>query len=100
MKKIMMTLLLAAYLLNPVIGLAADDTRLAINANTTMKELLTGLTGKRVALRVDSGDEVEGTVVMVGNSLVHLSRLSGKEFYDSVMPLEKISAIRVRVADR
>ena len=74
----------------------ADEVKIELKASTTMKELLTGLTGKRVAVRLDSGEQVEGTVTSVGNSLAHISKLSGKEYYDAVISLDKVSAIIVR----
>ena len=55
---------------------------------------------QRLALRLGSGDEIEGTVTQVGKSLVHVSRLSGKEFYDAVISIDKVSAVRIRVRDR
>jgi len=74
----------------------AEEVKIELKASTTMKELLTGLTGKRVAVRLDSGEQVEGTVTSVGNSLAHISKLSGKEYYDAVVSMEKVSAIIVR----
>ena len=53
-----------------------------------------------MALRLVSGEELEGTVSVVGNSLVQISRLSGKEFYDAVVSIDKISAVRVRVREK
>jgi hypothetical protein len=47
-----------------------------------------------------SGEEVEGTVTSVGKELVHVSRLSGKEFYDAVISLDKITAIRMKMRDK
>ena len=59
-----------------------------------------GKTGKRVALRLASGEEIEGTVTIVGNFLVHISKLSGKEFYDAVVSIDKISAVRMKMRDK
>lgn len=58
-----------------------------------------GITGAS-ALRLVSGEEVEGTVTSVGKELVHVSRLSGKEFYDALISLDKITAIRMRMRER
>ena len=78
----------------------AQDMKLEIKAGTTMKDVLTDNIGKRVALRFASGEEIEGTVTTVGNSLVHISRLAGKDFYDAVVSVDKISAVRIRMRDK
>jgi len=65
-----------------------------------MREVLAEYSGKLVALRLESGEEIEGTVTLVGNSLVHISKLTGKEFYDAIVSIDKISAVRMRTRSR
>jgi hypothetical protein len=84
----------------PAVGVRAEEAALTLKAGATMREVLSEYTGKRVALKLESGDEIEGTVTMVGNSLLHLAKLSGKEFYDAVVSIDKISAVRMRVRER
>lgn len=79
---------------------AAEETKLELKTGTTMREVLTENTGKRVALRLAPGEEIEGTVTMVGTSLVHISKLAGKEFYDAVVSIDKISAVRMKMRDK
>lgn len=52
--------------------------------------------GKRVGLKLTSGQEVEGTVAKVGPTAVQLSQLAGKEFFDAVVRLDHVSALIVR----
>jgi hypothetical protein len=79
---------------------SGEESKLELKAGTTMKDVLTESTGKRVTLRLGSGEEIEGTVTMVGTSLVHISRLAGKEFFDAVVSLDKVSAVRIKVRDK
>ena len=79
---------------------SAQEMTLELKASTTMREVLWENTGKRVALRLASGEEIEGTVTMVGNSLVHISKLAGKEFYDAVVNIDKVSAVRMKMRDK
>jgi hypothetical protein len=79
---------------------AADDNKIDVKAGTTMKDILADNTGKRVAIRLASGEEIEGTVTTVGNSLVQLSRITGKDFYDAVVGIDKISAVRMKMRDK
>ena len=78
----------------------AEEMKLELKASTTMREVLWENTGKRVALRLASGEEIEGTVTMVGNSLVHISKLAGKEFYDAVVNIDNVSAVRMKMRDK
>ena len=52
--------------------------------------------GKRVTLKLTSGQDVEGTVAKVGPTAVQLSQLAGKEFFDAVVRLDHVSALIVR----
>ncbi len=65
-----------------------------------MSEVLAEQVGKRVALRLGSGDEIEGTVVQVGKSLVHVAKITGKDYYDAVISIDKVSAVRIKVRDK
>ena len=50
-----------------------------------------------MAIKLNSNEEVEGTVTKVGDSLVHLSKLSGKDFYDAVVLIDRISPVSMRL---
>lgn len=102
MKKAFLTVaaLLALGTTVPAVGVRAEDAAFALKSSETMRDVLSQYTGKKVALRLESGDEIEGTVTMVGNSLLHLSKLSGKEFYDAMVSIDKINAVRMRVRER
>jgi hypothetical protein len=55
--------------------------------------------GKKVTVRLRSGQETTGTVATVTPKVVQLSTVAGKEFFDAVVPLEAIEAIYVRTKD-
>ncbi|HWQ69089.1 MAG TPA: hypothetical protein VN494_03905 [Patescibacteria group bacterium] len=84
----------------PAVGVLAEEAAFTLKASATMREVLSGYTGKKVTLRLQSGDEIEGTVVLVGNSLLHLSRLTSREFFDGVISIDAISAVRMKVRDK
>lgn len=63
----------------------------------TMKALLTDSIGKRVVLRLESSEEMEGTVVVVGEHPVHISKLSKRDFFDAFVSIDRISAVIIRV---
>ena len=76
--------------------LFAQEPKFELNKGFGMKEVLAGYEGKRVAVRLDSGEELEGTLTTVGDQLVHLSKLSKRDFYDAVIRIDKINAVIFR----
>ena len=96
----MKALVLASLLgIAPFLGPAsagAQDAALEVNADA-IKVNLERQVGKRVRLRLISGQDVEGTVVAVGTAGVHVGRLAGMDFYDAVVRLDQIAAVIVRV---
>ena len=76
---------------------SAEEVKYDLKPGTTMKTLLTDSIGKRVALRLESGEEIEGTVTVVGERLVHISKLSKRDFFDAFVSIDRISAVIVRV---
>jgi len=78
-------------------ALAADEVR--ISGSDTVQSVLTSLKGKRVTVRVRSGQELTGTVREATGRLVQLGGLSGKEFYDAVIPLDAVDAVLVKTKD-
>jgi hypothetical protein len=75
----------------------AQEPSLEVNADA-IKVNLERQVGKRVRLRLVSGQEVEGTVVAVGTAGVHVGRLAGMDFFDAVVRLDQIAAVVVRMA--
>jgi len=73
----------------------AEEKKVEINTSYSIKQILTSFTGQRVVLKTDAGD-VEGTVTSVGDHVVHISKLSGKDFYDAVVVIDRISSVVFR----
>lgn len=94
MKKTIAAILLGAACIAPV---AAAD--LDVKPGDTIETLLNAQKGKRVTLKTRSGQEVTGTVKFVSNRLVQVTQVSGKEFFDAVVPLDAVETVLVRVKD-
>ena len=69
---------------------------LAVGSDDTLQTILTAYKGQRVTLRLRSGSELTGKAGEVNAEIVHLMELSGKEFFDAVVPLGKIEAVVIR----
>jgi hypothetical protein len=53
----------------------------------------------RVTVRLRSGQELTGNVRSVDVRLLHLGALTGREFFDAVVPMEAIEAVIVRTKE-
>jgi len=66
---------------------------MSYNVNASMTDNLQSLYGKRVSLTVVGGKTFSGVVKEVGNHMVHLEKIEGREFYDALIAIESISAL-------
>ncbi len=55
--------------------------------------------GKDILVHLRSGKTFQGYVKSVGNGLLHLERLAGRDFYDALVRIEDISAIEAKFRD-
>lgn len=92
---IVMLLLLACLGTAPAVR--AGD--LAVKEGDTIQKILEGRKGKRVTLRLQGGEEITGKVRTVTKELVHLGELSGRDFFDAVVEVNRISALIVRAKE-
>ena len=94
MKTLCLVMLVAA-LAWPAAGPAAD---LRVGNIDTIESVLRAQKG-RVTVRLRSGQELTGTVRSVDARLLHLGSLTGREFFDAVVPMEAIEAVIVRTKE-
>ena len=74
----------------------AQDAKLEIKSGDTVKSVLERQVGKRVGVVLNSGPELTGVVASVGDTVVHLSGLTGRDYFDAVISLDKIGAVVIR----
>lgn len=55
--------------------------------------------GKDLFVHLRSGKTVQGYVKSVGNGLLHMEKLAGRDFYDALIRIEDISAIEAKFRD-
>ena len=96
---IMATCVLAGLLLaTPT--LHADEIAFDVSEPSWVGKTLEHHMGKRVKLKLRSGQEIEGTVAKVGAHAVHVSQLAGMDFYDAAVRLDDISAVIVKARSK
>ena len=94
MKNALLLAALLGGLINAPIPTRAEPFTLG-NADS-LERFLSAQQGKKITIRLGSGEDLSGTVKAVNGSLVQLSELSGKEFYDAVIAIPHITAVIVR----
>jgi len=72
----------------------------SLQSNATVASLLQGSVGKSVELHLRSGEKMGGKVAQVTDNIVHLSNLTGAEYFDAFVDVKDISAVVVRVAGK
>lgn len=93
LRKLFIVALVTIVLYGAVQIAAAAEEGTDFNANIGIRENLFLNVGKRVAVRISAGDAIEGTIVRVGDQSVQLSKLSGRDYYDAIVRIDRIEAI-------
>ncbi len=75
----------------------AEEQTLDLNSPDAIKHALEQQVGKRVKVKLESGQDLEGKVAKVGTHAAQLTELSGMEFFDATVKIEEIAAVIVRV---
>jgi hypothetical protein len=86
-------ILVAGMMASAAPNASADDV---LKSGTTIRNILTDAIGKRVSVRLDSREELEGTVTTVGDHLVHISKLAQRDYFDAFVSIDRISALIVK----
>ena len=68
----------------------------SVSESDTTRTVLAAHKGKRITLRLRSGQEMTGIVRNATPALVVIGGLSGREFFDAVVPLASIEALIIR----
>lgn len=69
---------------------------LSIKPGDTLQKQIAAQKGKKITVKLLAGEELTGTVRDVSNELLQLGELTGKEYFDAMIDLNKIAAILVR----
>ena len=69
---------------------------LSIKPGDTLQKQIAAQKGKKITVRLLAGEELTGIVRDVSNELLQLGELSGKEYFDAMIDLNKVTAILVK----
>ena len=80
----------------PAAQISFAQNKIELQPDDTMRSVLEKHIGQPVDLRLKSGEKMGGKLEKVTDKLVHLSQLSGAEYFDGVIDLTDIAAVAVR----
>ena len=66
------------------------------NTGASLADNLKPFVGKDVFIHLRSGKTFQGYLKSVGNGLVQLEKLAGRDFYDALIRIEDISAVEAK----
>ena len=88
--------ILIAFLLAVASSNLFAQGKVDLQPSDTIIGILQKNLGQTVELRMNSGEKIGGKVEKVGDKLVHLSQLTGAEFFDAAVDTAEVSAVVVR----
>jgi hypothetical protein len=93
--------LLVGIIITAVISASSfAQDKASLQPNATVVSLLQGSAGKSVELHLRSGEKMGGKIAQVTDNIVHLSNLTGAEYFDAFVDVKDISAVVVRAAGK
>lgn len=94
------SLLIAIILTAVICASSFAQDKASLQPNATVVSLLQGSAGKSVELHLRSGEKMGGKIAQVTDNIVHLSNLTGAEYFDAFVDVKDISAVVVRAAGK
>ena len=79
-----------------VLATAAFAQGLTVAPADTTQSVIAAQKGKRITVRLRSGQELSGVVRDSSDRLLVLGEVSGREFFDAAVPIDAIEAVLVR----
>jgi hypothetical protein len=76
------------------------QAKIDLQAGDTILSILQKNAGQMVELRMKSGEKIAGKVEKVGDKLVHLSQLTGAEFFDAAVDAADVAAVVIRAKSK
>ena len=94
------SILLAAFIAALTCSSLLAQEKAALQATATVAGILQGSTGKSVELHLRSGEKMGGKVAQVTENIVHLSNLTGAEYFDAFIDMKDVAAVIIRTGGR
>ncbi|MCS6288100.1 MAG: hypothetical protein H8K10_03890 [Nitrospira sp.] len=77
----------------PVSVVLAEEPTVELNSPEVVRQVLEQQLGKRVKIKLLSGQDLDGKVAKIGTQAVVLSELGGMEFFDATLRLDQVAVV-------
>jgi hypothetical protein len=94
----MKTRILILTLATSLVVQSAFAGGLGYQPGDSTKTVLERQAGQQVELHLKSGEKISGKVGQVSDKTVHLTTLTGQEFFEALIVLDDVSVVVVRAA--
>jgi hypothetical protein len=91
---------LLALLLAAVSENLSAQNKIELPSDSTVLTILQGSTGQTVDLHLRSGEKMGGKVERATEKVVHLSQLTGAEYFEAFVDPKDISAVVIRAKSK
>lgn len=78
----------------------AEEPSVDLNSPDAVRQTLEQQQGKRVKVKLVSGQDLDGKVAKVGTQALVLTELSGMEFFDATVRLDQVAAVILRARSK
>ena len=92
--------LLIAIIVAVACGSLHEQEKASLQPNASILSVLQGTAGKTVEVHLRSGEKMGGKVSQMSETTVHLTALTGAEYFDAFVDAKDISAVVVRAAGK
>jgi len=92
----------AIYFISPAAAQARSTVAIEsakFDTASSIKDNLKIYVGKDVVIHLRSGKYFQGYVKAIGDHMIHIEKLSGKDFYDALIRIEDITAFEAKFRD-
>ncbi len=96
MRSALVVLLIMVFCFTGAPVLLAEENVYKYDSGDSIAVVLKRHEGKTVYIMLKSGAEISGKVSKLGASTVHISALTGMDYYDAVIDLSKIVGVKYR----
>ena len=96
-------LMLSLVTIGPIVipsSASAEEQSLDLNSPDIIRQILEQQLGKRVKVKLESGQDMEGKVAKVGAHALQLIELAGMELFEATIKLDDVAAVIIRVRSK
>jgi hypothetical protein len=90
------SLFLPALFIFCILGSTSWAEAIDLQPNDTLQSILQRQMGQPIELRMKSGEKIGGKLEKLNDKVVHLTQLTGAEYFDAAVAMDNIAAVIVR----